>query len=320
MTRVLLAAAVCSLIGACTFGVKTCSPTDPCQGGGVCVSGVCTIAPASGGGGGEEDAGAGGGGTTGGGGGATGGGGGATGGGGGATGGGGGATPDAGPFDAGPLVGVVFLTPPRFTAAGVCSDEIQVGVFEDAGVEPLHLHPTDETALYFADATCTGTPVLEFPIPATGVVSFHFTALSVGSSLIVVEHEPQAGEVTQLQHIVPGLPGLLTFGPSATLAAGACSSPLSIQVRDAFGNITTAPSDLEVALSSSSATTQFFAGSDSSCQTPLSPPRIQVPVGANSGFFRFRDPTPGLPVFGAAPDAGIEGPPLQPISQEQTVL
>ncbi|MDP1824480.1 MAG: hypothetical protein Q8L48_14595 [Archangium sp.] len=315
--RLVSISAALVLFAGCTFGVKTCSPEDPCVGGGQCIQGVCTISPGTG----EQDAG-GGGGAMGGGGGATGGGGGATGGGGGATGGGGGPV-DAGGFDAGPLEGVVFLTPPRTIRAGDCSEMIQVGVYEDAGVgedggaAPLVIGLANEESGFFADSACAAGAVSEFVIPPSGVVELYFTSTSAGSVLVSVGQGAQP-PVNQVQSVVGAAPGRLSFGTSATLPAGTCSQPHSVLVRDVYGNMTTVPADLEVFLGSSSSSTRFFEEGDSSCQRPLTPAAIRVPAGSGTGHFRFVDSTPGLPVFDASPrDAG---PSVAPASQEQTVL
>lgn len=332
--RVIVIGSLCAVLAGCSFGVKTCSPTDPCLGEGQCVQGVCTL-PVGGGGGGQMgadagvDAGAIGGGAGGGGGavgGGTGGGGavggGAGGGGGGvAAGGGGGAMG----FDAGPLEGLVFLTPPRSARAGECSEAVQVGVFEDGGVgedggaAPLLVGNANEDTSFYEDSSCVLGPVQEYVVPASGVVSIYFRSPTVGSVLIGVALDSARPMVNQVQSVVSAEPSRLSFGTPAAVPVGACSSALLVQVRDDFGNVAKVNATLEVQLSSNSNTTQFFGASDSSCQTPLVPATISLPAGASSAAFRFRDSTAGLPVFAAAaPDAGAEGP--MPASQEQTVF
>ncbi len=84
--------------------------------------------------------------------------------------------------------------------------------------------------------------------------------------------------------------------------------------------MTTVSADLVVRLNSSSVTTQFFSAADATCASPLAVPSVTVPAGQNTGFFRFLDTMPGLPVLGATPpDGGVEGT-LVPASQEQTLL
>ena len=314
--KALFVAALCAASVGCSFGVKTCSPTDPCLGAGQCVQGVCTVGPSS-----AQDAGGGGGD----GGGSGGGGGGGSGGGGS----GGGGQVDAGPFDAGPLEGVVFLTPPRLTRAGVCSERIQIGVFEDAGVgedggvTPLKVDLANENALFFDVLNCTGAPVSEFVIPDSGIVDLYFLSTATGSVLVSARHDPISTlPVTQVESVVGATPERLVFSAPVIVSAGACSSLSSIQVRDGFGNMTSVTAELEVALSSSSTTTRFFAEADTTCLSPLAPATIRVQRGASSGFFRFVDSARGSPVFNAsAPDAGSEALPVAPAtSLEQTVL
>ena len=122
--------------------------------------------------------------------------------------------------------------------------------------------------------------------------------------------------------MVGATPRSIAFGASATVPEGTCSSALAIQVRDGFGNITSVGAEFDVALSSSSNTTRFFAETDTRCLSPLVPASVRVPRGAGTGFFRFIDATPGFPLFDAsARDAGVEGPSVAPAtSQAQTVL
>lgn len=290
--RVLVIGSLCAVLAGCSFGVKTCSPTDPCLGNGQCVQGICTIpvggGGGAGGGGGGDDAGqtdvdagvdAG----------ATGGGGGAVGGGAGGGGGGGGSIG----FDAGPLEGIVFLTPPRTVRAGECSEEVQVGVFvgdggmgEDGGPAPLMLGFTDEDTLFFEDSSCSlERPVRDYVVPPAGVVSLYFKAILTGSKLLSVSLDSSV-PVAQVETVLSAAPSRLSFGAPATVQVGTCSSPLLVQVRDAFGNVASLNAALEIALSSTSNTTQFFGESDSSCQSPLVPSTVSLPAGASSTFFR----------------------------------
>ncbi len=223
---------------------------------------------------------------------------------GGGVGGGGGSTQ----FDAGPLEGIVFLTPPRVARAGECSEEIQVGVFPPASsTGPLIIAFNDEDTVYFQDSNCALSPVNEVSITQGNVASIYFKSVAVGSAIVNVSLNVEDAPVGQVQHVIPGRPGRLSFGTPVSVPAGQCSSPLAIQVRDDFGNMSAVSMPLVVALTSNSNTTQFFASGDSTCSSPLVPASISLPAGASSGAFRFKDPTPGAPTFNATQlDGGVE--------------
>jgi hypothetical protein len=217
---------------------------------------------------------------------------------------------------------VVFLTPPREVRAGECSEEIQIGIFGDAGVEPLFLaYSVEDGAGFFADSSCAQGPMNEFAIPGSQLISVYFKASTVGSLLVTASlgAENQVG-VVQVQRVVSGRAGQLTFGTPISVHVGQCSSPLPIQVRDNFGNMTSVSAPLSVELTSTSSTTQFFSANDSTCATPLMPAAVSVSAGASGAAFRFRDSTPGAPIFAAMapPDAGAEAP--APASQEQEIF
>lgn len=211
-------------------------------------------------------------------------------------------------FDAGTLEGIVFLTPPRVARAGECSEEIQVGVFPPASTaNPLIIGFNDENTLYFQDSNCAMAPVTQVSITQGNVASIYFKSPAVGSVLVSVSLDVEAAPVGQVQHVIAGRPGQLSFGTPIAVQAGHCSSPLAVQVRDDFGNMAAVTMPLVVELTSNSSTTQFFAAGDATCSTPLVPASISLPAGASSGTFRFKDPTAGAPTFGAAQlDGGVE--------------
>jgi hypothetical protein len=123
-----------------------------------------------------------------------------------------------------------------------------------------------------------------------------------------------------MQRVIAGRPHQLSFGTPVSVQAGQCSSPLAVQVRDDFGNMSAVSMPLVVALTSNSNTTQFFASGDSTCSSPLVPASITLPAGANSGLFRFKDPTPGAPSFRATQlDGGLEEM-VSPGTQDQEIF
>ena len=215
----------------------------------------------------------------------------------------------------------MFLTPPRVARAGECSEEIQIGVFPPASAAgPLNVSFADEDTLFFQDSNCALAPVNQIALSAANVASDYFKSSTVGSTLVSVWLQEGDPGVNQVQHVIAGRPGQLSFGTPVSVPAGQCSSPLAVQVRDDFGNMSSVTMPLVVQLTSNSTTTQFFAAGDTTCSTPLVPASLSLPAGANSGAFRFRDPTPGAPTFGATQlDGGVEEM-VSPASQEQEIF
>jgi hypothetical protein len=88
-----------------------------------------------------------------------------------------------------------------------------------------------------------------------------------------------------------------------TLTAGATSSPITVQLRDAFGNPINAPTGGQtVQLSSSSSGATF---------TPATP--LTIPAGSNSTTFTYRDTVAGTPTI------TVSAPNLTGASQQETV-
>ena len=95
---------------------------------------------------------------------------------------------------------------------------------------------------------------------------------------------------------------VITSAPQ-TLTAGATSSPITVQLQDAFGNVINAPTGGQaVTLSSSSGGATF---------TPPSP--ITIPASSSSTTFTYRDTVAGTPTV------SVSAPNLTGASQQETI-
>jgi hypothetical protein len=95
---------------------------------------------------------------------------------------------------------------------------------------------------------------------------------------------------------------MITTAPQ-TLTAGATSSPITVQLQDAFGNVINAPTGGQaVTLSSSSSGATF---------TPASP--ITIPAGSSTTTFTYRDTVAGNPTI------SVSAPGLTGSSQQEAI-
>lgn len=212
---------------------------------------------------------------------------------------------DAGPavFDAGPLEGLVFLTPPRTTRAGECSAAITVGLFPDAGpldasVQLLFGGLNEETTLS-DDASCAN-PIVELMVaPGADRASIYLQSTSAGSTLLFVTAAELSLETVQLQRVVANAPVRLSFASPVPFAAGgACSNEVRLVVRDAFFNPSPVAAPLDVHLAAEG-TARLFALADSACASPLNPATLYLAPGQSAAGFRFSDVVPGSPRLAA---------------------
>jgi hypothetical protein len=95
---------------------------------------------------------------------------------------------------------------------------------------------------------------------------------------------------------------VITTAPQ-TLAAGATSSPITVQVRDAFGNVLNAPAGGQTVILSSTSGGATF--------TPPSP--LSIPQGSSQTTFTYRDTVAGTPTI------SVSAPGLTGASQQETI-
>ncbi len=199
---------------------------------------------------------------------------------------------------------LAFVTSSQTLSAGSCSAITSVqarDAFNNpstvAAATTVGLSSTAGTTSFYSNASCT-TAVISVVIGLGGTTaSFYFRDSSAGSPALTAS---AAGftNATQVQTITAAAANRLVFVTSSqTIAAGACSALTTIQAQDALGAAANVPSATTVALSSSSASTQYFA--DSSCSVAVT--SVTIAAGTSSGSFYFRDTTAGsLTLTGAS--------------------
>ena len=145
---------------------------------------------------------------------------------------------------------------------------------------------------------------------AAGIATFGGLSLDkAGSGYGLVASAPGFSGATSQAFDVVGAAAVkvVISSPARTVAAGACSAPVTVERRDAFDNPVATPG--AAALASNSPTLAFFAGSDTAC----SGPPLSAMTLAPSAAFHFRDTQSGTPAVTASA-AG-----LAPDTQDETV-
>jgi hypothetical protein len=90
----------------------------------------------------------------------------------------------------------------------------------------------------------------------------------------------------------PGPPvAVAVANAPATIAVGACSQAITVELRDGLGNATRAPSAIELALQSSPAGALEFHVGGGGCTAPVA--SVAVAAGASSATFRIRGAAAG---------------------------
>ncbi len=102
---------------------------------------------------------------------------------------------------------------------------------------------------------------------------------------------------------------VLFTSPPRTVIAGVCSPALTVELRDAHGNLVPVVTPVTVAFGSSAPTTVFFG--DAACAAGAA--SVVIPTGQSAGSLYFIDITAGAPTVTAS------GPGLTPATQPQTV-
>jgi len=197
---------------------------------------------------------------------------------------------------------LAFATPPRTVAAGACSASLQVesrDTFGNASIVAANtvvsLSTTaTTTGAFYADTACSLAPVSSVTIPINGNSATFYYRDSRSGSPTVTASNLGLTSANQVVTVTPAPPDKLVFtSPAQTLTAGACSAITNIQVQDALNNASPVVAATTVALSSSSATTEFH--SNPTCTAPIT--SVVVSASSAQASFYFRDPTAGTPTL-----------------------
>jgi hypothetical protein len=214
---------------------------------------------------------------------------------------------------------VAFASGPRGAPAGTCSPAVRLQISDPQGnaspvAAPLAVTlgaaPADGFALY-ADPACA-SPATGVTVPAgSSAASFHFKGSVAGP--VVVSATPGGGlsGASQVEQVRAGVAARLAFTSAAQrLAAGACSAAASLEVRDASGNVATAPGGAMVSLAAApGGGFTFFR--DPGCAIPTS--SVSVPAGGSAATFHFSGTAAGAVAVTAS------APGLDPASQTEGV-
>lgn len=225
---------------------------------------------------------------------------------------------DVGP---GPAVAMVFATAARTAEAGQCSGSVEIETRDAFGyaapVEAvlgirLAAAPPERIAFHRDAACTTATPGVAV---AAGErrATFHFRSERAGE--IVVAAIPDGlPTATQTQTIVAAAPAALAFGtPGQSVAVGACSAPVTVQVVDAWGNPTAVGQPTPVPLEAAPPTGFGFFG-DSACTAAAA--SLSLAASDRQATFHFR----GLQAGRVTVTARAAAPsPLGAVSQDEVV-
>ncbi len=185
---------------------------------------------------------------------------------------------------------------PAQLLAGSCSGAVTVSLVD--GKNQPWVHAAAEAVAvaaqgvagakvsFFASGDCSGAPLttLAASVPAgSSTLTLSFSGTLVGAASLVASDSGQGARADTT--FGPGVPAKLALLDAAsTVVAGACESPVTIEVRDAFDNASPVSSDLTVTLGSLQAARppRFFSDS---CNTTAA--TVVVPARAATVPFGF---------------------------------
>jgi hypothetical protein len=191
---------------------------------------------------------------------------------------------------------LVFRTAPLTVTAGTCSGIARVASVDAQGnaspvsaLTAVTLSATPNTSFkFYSDASCTAE-VTSIGITSGGSeTSFYFRGTRAGQVTVSTTAQGFTGTL-QVQTINPGPPAVVAFGDSVALQAGNCSTIITVELRDSFGNLSPTPANRSIGLSSGGTVSLY---SDSGCASFVS--SVTVPLGASSASFYVRGNQAGL--------------------------
>ncbi|HLL52679.1 MAG TPA: putative metal-binding motif-containing protein, partial [Myxococcaceae bacterium] len=173
-----------------------------------------------------------------------------------------------------------FRTAAQTVTVGNCSGLTEIEARDQYGnpsgvatarTVTLSVPPTVSGFAFYSDAGCN-TVVTQVTIPIGNITAgFYFKGTQAGQVNITAA-TPSFASASQVQTLAPGAPTALAFATSAQMvAAGTCSAPLRVQVRDSLQNPSPVPSPLLVSLTAMpNAGSSFGFYSDAGCNSPVS--------------------------------------------------
>ncbi len=199
---------------------------------------------------------------------------------------------------AGDPVAIVIGTPPQMVTAGACSSALTVKLQDTLGTDTIATAATTvmlsgATFTFFSGATCAAnTAITTSTIPSgMGSTTVYFSATLAGTPTVTA----MGGGLTnanQTETVVPGPPSRLAFKSSAQgIAQSTCSSNVTLEARDTFGNpsnIVGTPLVIGLTASPSTGFTFYEGGGCGDAVTS-----VAISVGSSTTTFNFQGTAAG---------------------------
>jgi hypothetical protein len=214
---------------------------------------------------------------------------------------------------------LAFLTPPQTLIAGACSTPVTIQ-FQKADGSPVQFSSDTQVNLsndapsgftLFGGSGCSGNPITSLTI----VAGQNSTTFSFKMTLArpVTLTASAAGMVSgiQVESVNAGAPSQLVLTtPAQVLVAGNCSSILTVETRDAFGNPAKVVADATSSLSALPSTSAYFY-SDQGCLAGIG--NTIIKTNTSSASFYFKGGTAGSVAL------SVTSPNLSTATQTETV-
>ena len=206
---------------------------------------------------------------------------------------------------------LVFRSPPRTATAAACSQVVQLQSQDAQGnAKPvsaatvISLAATPNTGFtFYSDSSCN-TVVSSVTLNAgASDASFYFKGTKSGTVTVTVTAPGLTGS-SQDETINPGPPAAIVFGPPQTVQAGNCSTPISVELRDAQGNTITVGASTQINLAASGVAVTL--SNNSGCTGTVT--NVTIPANSSSATFFVRGNVAGnATITGSLP--GVPGVP-----------
>lgn len=192
----------------------------------------------------------------------------------------------------GPGNRLVFTSPARIATAGVCSAVVQ---FQSQDAQGNAAPVTAATAItlmaspatsfrFFSDSSCTDEVASVTLATSASSGSFYFMGTRSGTVAVTLTAAGLTGS-SQDATINPGSPAAMVFTGPTTLQAGDCSIPVTVELRDTFGNPANAASNTTITLTNPSGVALTYS-TDSGCSPTTA--SVSIAQGASTASFHYR--------------------------------
>ena len=201
-------------------------------------------------------------------------------------------------------VKLAFTTSPQTLTAGICSGIMTVQSQNAGGARAnvtsntlVSLSSTSSTGIFYSTSVCT-TIINSVTIASgTNTASFFYNDTESGTPTITASATGLTSAM-QTETVNAAAPSKLVFTTAAqTLTAGVCSSIITVQTQDQFGNPSVETSATTIILSTSSGSTGTFSTSSTCTPTTNS---VTITANTNTANFHYNDTKAGGPTITAS--------------------